>query len=164
MKNVKSLTSLTLSALIFAVVLSCDEHEDKLEAKNDLRSGTSANLRTNSARTVNFDGTEGGPIDLVTAKEWAANFRNTIEDPNEIQAHYFVIEIIEQILKQSDCVGIRIYYAIDAAGEKKLILVGVDSNGENLLPLDGGKANGDQPIIADYSLPCPDYCPGKGLN
>ena len=77
--------------------------------------------------------------------------------------HFFGSEIIQQILSESECVGIRIYYAIDENGEKKLILVGVDSNGENLLPAAGGKISDGGNQLADYSWPCPDYCPGNGL-
>lgn len=55
--------------------------------------------------------------------------------------------------------GIRIYYAQSENAEDKLILVGADSQGANLLP---GKNTNSEYILADYSLPCPRYCPPSG--
>jgi hypothetical protein len=159
MKKEKSLTSVISLVLIFVCVLSCDEQE-KLNTKNGISSG-SANSRIGSPA---FDGSEGDPLDLATAKKWAANYRSTLEEPESgTLAHYFGFEIIQQILSESDCVGIRIYYALDDNGEKKLILVGVDSNGDNLLPTAGGRLADDGNILADFSFPCPNTCPPSGL-
>lgn len=110
-----------------------------------------------------FDGTESGPIPLPTAKQWTANYRATIA-PGDTLAHYFGGDIIRRVLKEPGCVGIRIYYAIDDKGQKKLLIVGADKNGDNLLPAEGTEARGeDDPIIVDMSSPCPDNCPDNGL-
>ncbi len=110
-----------------------------------------------------FDGTEGAPIDLKIAKAWAANYRASLKDPKDTVAHFFGFEIIQKILAEADCVGIRIYYGIDDKGEKQLLLVGADKSGENLLP-EGEKAlAGGGNIIADVSYPCPSYCPPNPL-
>jgi hypothetical protein len=146
-------------ALIFSCVVSCDEQEDKVETKNESVTRAIPNGRLES----DFNGSEGDPIDLTTAKQWTANYRVKFESRDEISAHFFGSEIIQQILGESNCVGIRIYYAINDSGEKKLILVGVDSNGENLLPSMGGRISDGGNILADYSWPCPDYCPENGL-
>lgn len=114
-----------------------------------------------------FNKTVGRPIDLATAKKWAANYRASLKDPNDTRAHFFGTDIIEKILNENpDCVGIRIYYGIDDAGKKQLMLVGTDSKGENLLPPEsaGSRDGGGGNTIADASLPCPTYCPlGGGL-
>lgn len=164
----RSLISLITFFLVFALVLSCNEQDETLNSKGTTSSGTvsgSQNRNSNSARTAEamFNGSEGDPIDLETAKRWAANYRATLKNPDDVQAHYFGFEIIQQILTQSGCVGMRIYYAIDENGEKKLLLVGVDSKGENLLPLEGGKTTDGGGTIADFSFPCPSTCPGTGL-
>lgn len=113
-----------------------------------------------------FNGSEGGPIPLPTAKEWTANYRKTIKDGDTL-AHYFGGDIIQRVLQETGAVGIRIYYAIDDKGQKQLLVVGVDEFGNNLLPKEGvagksAEADGD-PIIVDFSRPCPTECPSNPL-
>lgn len=113
-----------------------------------------------------FNGSEGGPISLETAKKWTANYRATIK-PGETEAHYWGADVIRRLLDENLSVGIRAYYAIDDAGKKQLLLVGVDGDGNNLLPKEGTavkstEADGD-PIIVDQSLPCPPHCGTKPL-
>jgi hypothetical protein len=43
--------------------------------------------------------------------------------------------IIDQILAQPGCIGIRFFDAINEAGIKTLVYVGIDSNGKNLLEI-----------------------------
>ena len=110
-----------------------------------------------------FNGSEGGPISLETAKKWTANYRATIK-PGETEAHYFGGGIIRRLLDENRSVGIRAYYAIDDNGKKQLLLVGVDEDGNNLLPEEGSaKAVEGDPIIVDYSYPCPPYCSSRPL-
>lgn len=110
-----------------------------------------------------FNGTEGGPIPLPTAKEWTANYKKTIK-PSEVRAHYFGSDVVQRLINEDKSVGIRAYYAIDDKGQKQLILVGVDENGNDLLPNESSAAksttNGgpDDPVIMDGSFPCPTYC------
>jgi hypothetical protein len=92
------------------------------------------------------------------AKAWTANYRETY--PVEIEAHFFGREIINQILSEEGCVGIRIYYALDENGNRQLLLVGVNANGDNLLP----SVTNNENIIADMSYPCPTFCPPTGTS
>lgn len=163
MKNPKSFPLSLITSMALVCVMSCDEQDEKLKVKSDFASNENVALVNKRVSGVRFDGSEGDALDITTARNWASNFRNTNENPDEILAHYFGTEIIQKILDQSGCVGIRIYYALDDAGEKKLLLVGVDANGENLLPLEGGRTSDEGDVVADYSWPCPDYCPGNGL-
>jgi hypothetical protein len=97
-----------------------------------------------------FKGDESDQIPLATAEQWTANYRNA--NPGAVKAHYFGGTKVASILKQTGCVGIRAYYAIDDQGAKQLILVGVDANENNMT--DG--------IILDRSFPCPPFCGGGG--
>ncbi len=106
----------------------------------------------------------GGDISLDEAKKWTKNFRDKHHDPNEIKAHMFGKSIIHKVLSQHDCVGMRIYYAIDDSGQKHLLLVGVDKEGNDQIPTEimyGSSPN--TPMlnnsIADKSSPCPPNCP-----
>lgn len=145
--------------ILFATfVASCDEHDEKMETKNETIQWDVSRNRTSSG-TINSS--VGDPIDLATAKSWAFNYRKS--HPEETLSHFFGFEIIEKILSQADCVGIRIYYGINDAGEKQLMLVGVDATGENLLPLEGARISEDGNIIGDASWPCPSTCPTVDL-
>lgn len=110
-----------------------------------------------------FNGSEGGPIPLPTAKEWTANYRKTISK-DDTRAHYFGSDIIQKLLDEDKSVGIRIYYAIDDKGKKQLLVVGVDKDGNDLLPAESsaGTGEGGEPFIADQSFPCPMFCSGGG--
>lgn len=108
------------------------------------------------AETYSFNGHEGSPIDLPTAKRWAANYRG--QHPGETLAHFFGRDIINQILAEPGCLGVRLYYGIDDAGAKQLIGVGAIANGDNLFP-DSTNNN----ILMDSSIPCPPYCATNSL-
>ncbi len=100
-----------------------------------------------------FNGTEGAPIPLATATQWTANYRNN--HPNSTKAHFFGRDILAKILAQEDCMGIRMYYALNDAGEQQLILVGADANEKD-------QTSG---TVADFSLRCPNNCdPASSLN
>ena len=94
-----------------------------------------------------FTGKEAEEFPLDTAAEWTANYRKA--NPNGIKAHFFGKDIIQRILDQDGCVGIRCYYALDEKGVQQMIIVGADKDENDLY-------NG---IIAEKSLPCPTYCP-----
>ena len=94
-----------------------------------------------------FTGKEAEEFPLDTAAEWTANYRKA--NPNGIKAHFFGRDIIQRILDQDGCVGIRCYYALDEKGVQQMIIVGADKDENDLY-------NG---IIAEKSLPCPTYCP-----
>ena len=59
-----------------------------------------------------------------------------------------VKEKIKAILDQSECKGIRFYFAVNDKGENTLVLVGADSNQNDMV--DG--------LIADRLFPCPTIC------
>ena len=113
-------------------------------------------------RIYRFRGTEGSSMDEALVKKWIQQH----EDHHETRAHFFGRQIIEKILAQPGCMGIRIYYAIDDKGKKQLILVGADEKGGNQWPSvkpkgskkllkDGGGGN----TTSDGSIPCPPFCP-----
>jgi len=106
-----------------------------------------------------FNGTEGSSISAEITKSWIANYGN--KSPLSIQAHFFGFEIINQILAESGCMGIRIYYALNALSIQQLLLVGAYANGGSLLPAStiGGRVSDGGNTVADASFPCPAYCP-----
>jgi hypothetical protein len=106
-------------------------------------------------RTFPITGKEGAEIDLNVAVDWTKNHRH--RHPGGILSQFFGIEILQRLLNQPDCLGIRIYYAnskplngwqrffvsvgnffikvvADAEGEKHFILSGVTKEGKDQLP------------------------------
>ncbi|TNF48827.1 MAG: hypothetical protein EP305_04450 [Bacteroidetes bacterium] len=94
-----------------------------------------------------FDGTEGSEVTLTEAAGWTAEYRRTKTsgDPN---GHFFGKDHIEDILAQTGCMGIRIYYGVNENDEKVLILVGAKANEDDI----------DSGIIVEKGLPCPNIC------
>jgi hypothetical protein len=167
MKTTKSILPSVLT-MVFACLISCsDQNEEMSVSQKNVPLVSKNQHKPNSNARIEgykFDGTEGDPIDLVTAKRWKANFKETTQSPEDILGHFFGTEGIQQLLNEAGCVGIRIYYALDDEGNKKLLLVGVDENGDDLIPSETESLDGEGNIILDYSWPCPDYCPGPGGN
>ena len=95
---------------------------------------------------MTFIGTEGESITLAQAAEMTENYRD--ENPKGLKAHFLGKDIIKDILRQANCVGIRIYYGIDANNVQQLILVGAD----------GEENDQTSGIIADVSKLCPPFC------
>ncbi len=103
---------------------------------------------------MSFNGTEGSFVTLREASDWTANYRATISS-GEIIAHFFGAEKIKDLLDQTNCVGIRIYYGIDENGKKNLILVGAKANEDDMT----------SGLILDRSISCPAFCGNSnGLN
>lgn len=81
--------------------------------------------------TRSFDKTVGGRIDGKLGDRWIAN---------HIRQHGFVREqvvngdIIKNILDQSGCVGISLYYAVDTNRTLVIIPVGKTETGASLVP------------------------------
>jgi hypothetical protein len=102
---------------------------------------------------MSFTGNEAEQFPLVIAADWTKNYREA--NPNGIIAHFFGKNIIQNILDQDGCMGIRIYYALDENGKKQLIIVGANAEENDIY-------NG---IIAERSYICPPYCSsGNPLN
>jgi len=54
-------------------------------------------------------------------------------NPGEITGWTVGRNIIDQILAQPGCVGLRFYNALNEAGQKTLVYVGVDASGRDIL-------------------------------
>lgn len=96
---------------------------------------------------MSFTGKEDHSIPLATAAQWTKNYRDANPASATI-AHFFGKDAIQAILDQANCVGIRIYYALDENGAKQLIVVGANAAGDDLY----------QGLLAERSASCPSNC------
>jgi hypothetical protein len=101
-------------------------------------------------KEVHLTGKEGEEFDLELAASWTKNYRH--KHPGETVSHFFGKEILQKILAQEGCQGIRFYHAHskplnswqrsivavsnfltkvvgNIEGEKHLIIIGAASDG-----------------------------------
>jgi hypothetical protein len=95
---------------------------------------------------VCFTGNEGSYITLAQGRAWTGNFRRA--NSGAIKAHFFGKTKLAGVLKQTSCVGIRMYHALSAAGAAQLVLIGVNRRGVDLT----------RGYILEVAMPCPTYC------
>ncbi|MFM6976376.1 MAG: hypothetical protein ACKOW2_05980 [Sphingobacteriaceae bacterium] len=114
-------------AFLFIISYSC--------SKNDLQFGTnvgnppSKNLTTSQNTLINlpFKATVGAPLELKTGIKWIANYKSLNGGKNK--EHFVASKDLQAILRDPDCVGICLYFAIDDNNQELLIPIGVNSKG-----------------------------------
>lgn len=96
---------------------------------------------------TNFPGAEKHEITQANADKY---IQNNLKNPQipKIHSESFQRAIIDKILAQPGCDGIRIYYAQKEDSSSTLVLIGITSSLDRLK--DG--------ICADNPLPCPPFC------
>lgn len=88
------------------------------------------------------------------------------QHPDDVMAHFMGRNIIEKLLAQPGCIGIRTFHGLNDLGIRQLVLVGVDKNGNNILEFtttENGKTTKHKGIVADAAKACPPYC-GDGTG
>lgn len=93
---------------------------------------------------MSFNGNEGDFITLREGSEMTKRYRNTIR-PGDVIGVFMGKEKLKAILDQSECKGIRFYFAKNERNENTLVLVGADTNENDLV---GG-------LIAEHLIPEP---------
>lgn len=96
---------------------------------------------------MSITGTEDHSITLSEAAALTANYRASIAVGDTI-AHMMGKQAIVDILAQTDCVGLRVYYGLTDDGEKQLVFCGVDEDGNDLY----------EGLLAERSFLCPTAC------
>ena len=76
-----------------------------------------------------------------------------VANPTDVKAYYIGRNIIDQILAQPGCVGIKFYNAYNEIGEKTLVYLGVDESGKSLVEYTvvtpDGSIEKNKAIVAD---------------
>jgi hypothetical protein len=98
-------------------------------------------------------GPDGHDITLAQARELTRRFReNNGNNPNTVRSHRIAREVIDRILAQAGCAGLRIYHGRQAApdergGPETLVVVGVTAADDDLTA-----------VIAEETWKCPPAC------
>jgi len=95
----------------------------------------------------------GEEIGYELGTEFITNYHNA--NPNDTYSYIVGKNIIEQILAQPGCEGIRFYNAYNEAGKKTLVYVGVDKNGNNIFQYsvvnNAGEITTEDGVVGDRS-------------
>lgn len=94
-----------------------------------------------------FDGTEGAQVTLAEGSGWTKNYRNGTKY-NGKNGQFFGKDILNAILQQSGCMGIRIYYGEETNGTPNLVIVGADADENDMTT----------GVIGERCVPCPSRC------
>src|SRR5882757_153040 len=83
-----------------------------------------------------LSGKEGEDWDLELSISWTKHHRD--RHPHEPHSHFFGKEILERILSQPGCMGLRFHHAFskphkEDGGERHLIITGVTADGHDML-------------------------------
>lgn len=93
----------------------------------------------------------GAEIGLELGAQMISTYRQ--ENPTDTLGYFIGRNILEQVLAQPGCVGIKFYNAYNEAGKKTLVYVGVSANGNDMLTVSSinvdGRLEAVNGIVAD---------------
>lgn len=103
-------------------------------SKNEMDFGTAAgNPPANYAEfstspvSTTFNAAVGAPVATATALQWIANFQAA--NHGEGKEYFISAKSLQLILRDPDCVGISLYFAIDENKQAHVLPIGVNSKG-----------------------------------
>jgi hypothetical protein len=99
------------------------------------------------AEQVNFSGYKNQSISFQEAKGLIKTYER-IAASDAVIAQYFGKDIVDKVLAQPGCVGVRMYYGKHANGKPGVIFVGVDKYGKDMVPV----------VLAGPVGICPPFC------
>lgn len=98
-----------------------------------------------------FTASVGVEIGLELGAQFISAYRNA--NPTDVTSYYVGRNILEQVLAQPGCVGMRFYNAYNEMGEKTLVYVGVTAEGADMLTVTTintqGQLDANKGIVAD---------------
>jgi hypothetical protein len=98
-----------------------------------------------------FTANVGEEISLELGAQMVSSYRKA--NPTDVTSYFIGRNILEQILAQPGCVGIKFYNAYNEAGEKTLVYVGVNAEGDVMLNVSSisvdGQFESGKGIVAD---------------
>jgi hypothetical protein len=93
----------------------------------------------------------GEEIGLALGNEMVSNYQ--VSNPTDVFAYEVGRDIIDQILAQPGCHGLRFYNAYNEKGQKTLVYVGLDQSGKTITEISVVTVDGSlvrkQGIVAD---------------
>ena len=101
-----------------------------------------------------FTGQENHNIAINDAVVLTRKYQNAnAADPNLIKGVFFGKDALMKILNQTNCVGVRCYFAVNDKEQRTLVLVGASADQKDM-------TNG---AVLEWALPCPPFCDDTSL-
>jgi len=129
--------------------LACQKEEDKVTPELQKSSTLTAEEQLVADRM-------GAPIPFSEFKTMTEIYKKSVSS-EETRAVSYGKTVLEQILSQKGCVGIRFYFAKDKEGKTTLVFIGVDKNGKDLTTPINAKTT-DDPGTGGGGPLCPHQC------
>lgn len=93
----------------------------------------------------------GAEVGVELGSQMIASYRHA--NPTDTVGYFIGRNILEQVLAQPGCVGIKFYNAYNEAGVKTLVYVGIDNAGNDMLSVASinldGRLETNHGIVAD---------------
>ncbi|MGG7661124.1 hypothetical protein [Dyadobacter sp. BHUBP1] len=99
----------------------------------------------------------GAMIPLSEFEKMKERFQKDV-GPEETRAVSYGKTVLEKVLSQKGCVGIRFYFAKDKNGKQTLVFIGVDKNGKDITAPANAKTQEDPTQTAGEGPICPRLC------
>ena len=94
-----------------------------------------------------FRGADQHEITPAEARHLIENFEKNPHVP-QIKGGSFNRGIVDKILAQKDCDGLRFYYAQNDTGRAELVITGITKSGKAMF----------MEVVGDQIMPCPPWC------
>ena len=94
-----------------------------------------------------FTGKENHSVSLAEASSQTSAFRNKAAE-GAVIGGFFGRDALKKVLDQTNCIGIRYYYAEKEDGTPTLVIAGVNKDGNDI----------EQGELLELSYPCPPFC------
>lgn len=107
-----------------------------------------------------FPKTSGTPISAEEAQSQLNAYRKfRLSHPNDAIAHFIGKDRLLKLIERTEAVGVRVYYGLDANGNRTANFFAVNEKGENIrISLNELKDDGDSGGYTS-DQPCPNHCP-----
>lgn len=96
---------------------------------------------------MGLDQSKNHSIDIDAAAKMTKNYRDQMKANDNI-AVAFNKDAINQLMSQTGCEGLRMFFALGDDGKLTLVLVAVDANGDDMY----------QGKLMEWAIPCPPDC------
>jgi hypothetical protein len=124
-----------------------------LEQQKSLNVGRNGFLTSDELAVAN---SMGKIIPVSTFKSMTDAYQKTASS-KDTRAVAYGATVIDEILNQKGCVGLRFYLAKDSDGRTTILFVGIDKNGNDITSSSGGRTTADNFTAGDGPL-CPREC------
>ncbi|MFM6975308.1 MAG: hypothetical protein ACKOW2_00455 [Sphingobacteriaceae bacterium] len=113
--------------LSLLVIFSCNDSNVSDGISGDMLA-TGETTTTISTTTQNpFNSTVGAPIEAALGIKWIENFKKT--NGGQVKNYMMAVKDLKQILSNTDCIGVCLYFAIDENNNYHILPIGVNTKG-----------------------------------